>query len=171
MVGRTTILAAVALLLSTVAVFAQVDVTPLVNDAIEWVNAAALILAAVVSKFIVSWLSAQTGLKNAETEAILAAQMDAILRKGIGLAYANAKAQAQKAGKIEIDFGNMFINMAANYAAKSGPEIIQKFGITRDRLEEMIIARLPDWMTENVNIDASQLDIVAAASKRALDNA
>lgn len=173
MVGRNTIfLAAALILVSTGVAFAQVDFTPVANDALEWVNGVALLVASIVSGFVVRWLSTVTGVKNAELEAILARQMNDILNRAIGLAYATAKAKVNDPNSPlrEVEFDNIFINMAANYAVKSAPDIIKKFGITRDRLEEMIIARLPDWMTTE-QLKSSQATVAEANAKKEVDTA
>lgn len=175
MVGRSIIscLIFLAAVFAAGPAFAAVDVTPLANELLDWAQVALTVLGTIASAFAVRWLSTTTGVKNAELEAKLSSELNQIVQRGIGLAYANAKARVNKGDGLKIEFDNVFIDMVAGYALKSAPGILERFGFTHDRarLEEYIIARLPDWMTDGIELNSSQLEVATAVAKRNVTNA
>jgi hypothetical protein len=150
-----------------------IDFTPLAVQGLDILQMAALVLGGILTKFAVSWLSTATGLKNAEMERVLADQANAILNRAISMAYAAALAKVNDPNSPikKVEFDNVFINMAVNYALTSMPGIIAKFGLTEQRIRDMIIARLPDWMHGEATLTASDVVIAEANAKKVADAA
>lgn len=138
------------------------DLSPLAVQAIDIVQLAAVTLGGVLVTFAVRWLSAATGVNNAQLEALLVSQANTILHRAIGFAHAAALAKINDPNNPmkHVEFDNVFIQMAANYAMRSMPDIIRKLGLTEERIRQLIIARLPDYINENTPVSTS--DVVAA---------
>lgn len=134
-------------LAETARVAATGDGVDLSGFAMQAISVAAVVLTAaagVVSKFAVSFLASKTRMNDSAFEALLASRADDILNKAIGYAELWAKQQVADPNSdirsVKID--NLFVRMAVEYAQGSMPDIIAHFGLTKERIENMIRARL-----------------------------
>lgn len=93
---------------------------------------------------------AKFGLANSQYEQNLNDRLNDIIHKGIDFAFATAINEVQKPGSglAAVKFDNYFMSVAASYIAPRAGEIITKFKITQEKLEEMIWARIPAYMTQ-----------------------
>lgn len=119
--------------------------------ALQAISVAVVILtgaAGVVSKFAISFLASKTKMNDSAFEALLASRVDDILNKAIGYAELWAKQQVADPNSdirhVKID--NLFVRMAVEYAQGSMPDMIAHFGLTRERIENMIRARLNSFV-------------------------
>lgn len=121
-----------------------VDFTPLVDQVATFAILALTALAAVLSKFVARYVASLTGVKNAEMEALFAAQVHGILLKSIDYAEQWYKEQVANPGTQfkEVRIDNFFLAEAVKYAMRSMPELVSYFGLTEDRIRTMILSRL-----------------------------
>jgi len=131
-----------------------VDFSPLANNAITAAITVLTIAAGVVSKFAVSFLASKTRLTDSTFEKLMADRVNDILMRAIDHADMWMKAQvADPQSSIrEVRIDNMFIRIAVEYALRSMPDLIKYFGLTQQRIEDMIKARLNSFTdTPTVN--------------------
>lgn len=152
--------------------FAQTDVTPVVNQLIDWAALALMAGGGVLVAFVLKWVKSKTKMQDNEFEALLAARLNDILHRSIEHAVVVAKNEVNKPGSglKEVKLDNFFLNVALQYAVKSMPEIIEYFNLTKERIEEMIIARLDAWV-DAVPADGGSSTIEKVATKAALSPA
>jgi hypothetical protein len=141
---------AVTFVLCGSAIAQTVDVRPAVNTLLDTaasvVAAATTITLGLLSRFLWS----RIGMSNSELERHLSDRLNDIIHKGIEFALTAAKNEVNKPGSgLEaVKFDNYFMSLAASYIVRSAPDIIKRFTITQARLEEMIMARLPAYLSE-----------------------
>lgn len=125
-----------------------VDFGPVLTNLITAGAGILVVAAGILSKFAVSWLSSKTRLSDSQFEAGLAARLNDILLKAIDYAEAYMKAQvADPTSQIHsVRFDNMFVGIAVDYAMRSMPDIIKYFGLTPERIGDMIRSRLNAYM-------------------------
>lgn len=130
-------------------VYAQavVDVRPAATSVLEWVAGILGTVLTVLGSFGIRFISTRIGMANSELEASLATRLNDIIHRGIDYAYTAALNEVNKPGSgLEaVKFDNWFMSIAASYISRSAPEILKKFGITQERLEDMIMSRLPNY--------------------------
>lgn len=121
-----------------------VDFTPLIDQVASFAIVALTVLAGVLSRYAASYVSSLTGVKNAEMEALFAAQVNGILIKSIDYAEQWYKEQVANPSTqfTEVRIDNFFLAEAVKYAMRSMPELIGYFGLTEDRIRTMILSRL-----------------------------
>lgn len=102
---------------------------PSVIDLVPVASAVLQLVAAVV----IGWLG------KLGADAATRAYLTRILEVSVGFAL-NSVATA---GYGRVDVRNALTAAAANYVIRAAPGALRRFGIDRDRLEDMILARLP----------------------------
>jgi hypothetical protein len=127
-----------------------VDMRPAVNAILETIAGVVGTAATIVLGIFGRYLLAKTGMSNSELERHMADRLNDIIYKGIEFALTAAKNEVNKPGSgLEaVKFDNYFMSLAASYIVRSAPEMLKKFSITQSRLEEMIMARLPNYVIE-----------------------
>lgn len=122
----------------------SVDVSPIANNVIGWSAAVLAVAAGVVSKFIISFLSAKTGVHNAQLEAFAQEKLNNVLIRAIDYAELEAKALVadKTSGVHSIRIDDWFIRTAVGYVQRSIPDLIQVEKLSPQRIGEMIRARL-----------------------------
>jgi hypothetical protein len=130
--------------------FAQTDLRPVANQLIDWLSVVLLTGGGVVIAFALRWLASKTKMQDNEFEALLAARLNDILHRAIEHAIVAAKNEVNKPGSgLEaVKFDNLLVGIAVNYALKSMPDIIEYFGLTSERIKEMIMARLGGFLDQ-----------------------
>lgn len=152
---------------------AQVDVTEV---AVEGIGILEMVLSAAVAilvPFAIRWTGSMVGFKNAQLEALLAAQVNDILHRGIGAAKAAALNEIQDNG-VAIRFNNRFVEIALQFAISTMRgngkiNLREFFGLTDADLRRMIVARLPDYVGEPEAVDSATATVMRAdAEQRAV---
>jgi hypothetical protein len=135
-----------------------VDFTPLAEQAIAVAITVLTVIAGVVSKFGVSWFASKTRMQDAQLEALLAERVNDILQRSIDYAemwmkneVANPNSQIKN---VQID--NFYVRTAADYAIPAMPDLIKFFGLTRERIENLIRSRL-NGITVTPIVDSGQV--------------
>jgi hypothetical protein len=135
-----------------------VDFTPLAEQAIAVAITVLTVIAGVVSKFGVSWFASKTRMQDAQMEALLAERGNDLLQRSLDYAemwmkneVANPNSQIKH---VQID--NFCVRTAADYAIASMPDLIKFFGLTRERIENLIRSRL-NGITVTPIIDSGQV--------------
>jgi hypothetical protein len=119
---------AVFLLTGSLAQAASVDLTPLVQSGAElFIGATSLVVTGLLGMLFHN--QRDVALRNALTTALENAAQ-----------YAIAYVAQQKVPKVEVP--GLLVAASLNYVVRSVPKTIKHFGITDDRLSEMILARL-----------------------------
>lgn len=110
-----------------------VDLSPVLQLTIELLGAVVLALAGwAVTKF-----GKKLGLEN---DAKIRQYLDEAIKNGVAFAEQKLKEQA---GKIdEVDVKNAKVAEAANYVIKAVPDAIKHFGVTPEKLADLVTARL-----------------------------
>jgi hypothetical protein len=133
-------------------VYAQttVDMRPTVNSILEYTAAALTTVLTVLAGFGIRFVAARIGMSNSELEASLMARLNDIIHKGIDYAYIAATNEVNKQGSgLEaVKFDNWFMSLAATYVNRGAPDIIKKFGLSQERIQDMIMARLPAYVAQ-----------------------
>lgn len=101
-------------------------------------------LAGVAIKLVMS----KIGMQNSALEQNMADRLNDIIYKGIDFAMMTARNEVAKKGSgLEaVKFDNYFMSIAASYIAERAPDILKKFTVTQQKLEEMIWARMPAYI-------------------------
>lgn len=124
-----------------------VDMRPAVSQVFDYALTALATVLTVLGGFAIRFVSSRIGLANSQLEADLASRLNDIIHRAIDYAKTTAQNEVNKPGsgisKVVVD--NWFLSMAASYVNRSAPEIIKKFALSQQRIEEMIIARLPGY--------------------------
>lgn len=133
-------------------VYAQttVDMRPAVNSLLEYTAAALTTVLSVLGMFGIRFVAARIGMSNSELEASMMARLDMIIHKGIDYAFIAATNEVNKPGSglAAVKFDNWFMSLAATYVNRGAPEIIKKFGLSQERIQDMIMARLPAYVAQ-----------------------
>lgn len=110
----------------------MIDFAPLASYALE--------LLAVVITVFASWALTKLGQRfGVDIDERLDARLDAAIERG--LAYGMEKIKSKDLD-LTIDTKNEFVEEAANYVIKGMPKTIRKFGLTKERVREMVESRL-----------------------------
>lgn len=143
------VLVLIMLLMSAGAASAQaVDMRSTAVELLTWLaNALVTIVIAAVGIGI-RLLFAKFGLANSQYEQNLNDRLGDIIHKGMDFALATAINEVQKKGSgLEaVKFDNYFLSLAASYVNARAPEILGRFKVSQEKLEEMIWARIPAYM-------------------------
>lgn len=125
------------------AVTTVVDLGPLVDLAIGIVAPVMLTALSGLATWVLYKIKARTGLQ-------IEAQQRAAVEQGLARAvsYAVTRLESRAAGGIPIDLRSSAIAAAAAYAQKAVPDALAHFGITADRLSEMVEARLEGLLVD-----------------------
>lgn len=150
---------------------AEVDARPTAVAVIDWIGGAVTIAGGVLAGFLVRFLNSRAALLNAQQEAELVAQLRAIIGRGIQYAMTMAKSEAAKEGgglaRITVD--NWFVKVAADYAQEAAPGILARFypdpERMRRKLEDMVIATIPDYFPVVVAGGLTPTPITASATR------
>lgn len=118
------------------------DLLPLILTIIAIAGAVALAMVPLLIKKLMDKL-------RIDREGVLGKMLEGVIESGINLAINKAKTLAT--GRVKtIQLDNPLLNSVAGYVSKSAPEALKQFGITEERLQEIITARLiknPDVAT------------------------
>jgi hypothetical protein len=109
------------------------DITALVNSGFEFLATVLLALAGWVAWKIKQSTGIDIDIKNGGL-------LDVAIRNGI--AYAKNFVLGAD-GKMTLDVKNELVRVVAKYVTESVPGVLDHFGITPQRLRDLIIARLP----------------------------
>lgn len=112
----------------------SVDLAPLLAAFAPYLVEGVVALALLV----VSWVASALGLKEIEKRHREA--LDQALRAGA--AWGLAKAREHAAGRAGVDVKNAAVAHALRYVLDATPDAIRKFGLTPDRVRELVEARL-----------------------------
>lgn len=124
-----------------------VDMRSTAGSVLEWI---AIALGTVLTTIVgvgIRLVMAKFGLANSQYEQNLSDRLNDIIHKGIDFALASAMNEVQKKGSgLEaVKFDNYFMSIAASYIAPRAGEILAKFKVNQEKLEEMIWARIPAY--------------------------
>lgn len=125
-----------------------VDLSPLANNVIAVAVAVLTVAAGVVSKFAVGFLASKTKMTDTAFEKMMADRVSDILLRAIDYAEIWAKTQVADPNSSirDVRVDNLFVRVAVDYAVKSMPDLIKYFGLTRERIEDMIKSRLNTYV-------------------------
>lgn len=145
---KAVLIPVIALLALTSPALAQTDVTPVVNQLIDWLAVGLMAGSAVVVTALVRWLAAKTRMQDNEFEALLANRLNDILHRAIEHAVVVAKNEVNKPGSglKEVKLDNFFLNVAMNFAISRMPDIIDYFNLDADSIRDMILARMESFI-------------------------
>lgn len=120
------------------------DLTPIANELISLAAVAIAAAAGFITRYVIRYLSAKVHLTNSQFETEASEKLSMAINYGINYAMAFLKTKiADPESPIRnITFDNVFIDMAAKYVLSSVPDILEHFGITEDRLTDMVLSRL-----------------------------
>lgn len=123
---------------------AGVDVTPVANNVIQMAVAVLTVAAGVVSTFAVKFLSSKTRMTDTAFEKLMADRVNDILLRAIDYAEMWAKTQVADPNSAlrDVRVDNMFVRVAVEYAIRSMPDLVKYFGLTPERITDMVKARL-----------------------------
>lgn len=123
----------------------EVDLTPIMEIGIS--------LLTVVLSAVVAWVG-KTVKKKFDID--IDTSKEGTLNRAIdrGMDYARKFATGDD-GKIAIPVSNMMVKWAADYVIDKVPDTLNHFGITEERLREMIAARLPEFGVSGANPTAA----------------
>lgn len=156
--GFYIMLAALAVLLFVVGIgpaFAQeatggvIDFSPIINElalAVATVASAALLYLAKLGR---DWFKARTGVELQISDEQMRAVLDKAIQYGIALAV------GRLSGKATLTVANAQVAQIANYVIAAVPGALKNFGITEERLQDMIRARLIAWTEGKANVEAA----------------
>jgi len=135
-----------------------VDFTPLAEQVIAVAVAVLTVVAGFVARGAVGWLASKTKLQDNQFEALLSSRVHDILQKSIDYAESWAKAQvADPNSPIKnVEINNFFVEQAVRYAQRSMPDLIAHFGLTHDRITDMIKSRL-NPVTNTPAVDSGKI--------------
>ena len=120
-----------------------VDFGPLANLALEYVAPALGSILLGLGAWVLAAIRKKTGW---QIDAAAGAILDRALEQAVN--YAVVRLQDHKIGGIPIDTKSEAVATALGYAQRSIPDAVAHFGITPDRLEEMVEARLQGWLID-----------------------
>lgn len=116
-----------------------IDLTPLLNQIVLAVAAAVGAGLLYLVKLAKDWFKAKTGVDLQISDEMVRTYLDKIIEKGIALVVGAV------GDKAKIKVGNEQLAQIANYVIAAAPDALAKFGITPERLQDMIRARLNAW--------------------------
>lgn len=123
------------------------DLSILVSPVLQVLGTVALGAASALLTFGIGWVKKKTQLADAEFEGVLANRANDIVHRAIQYAITVLENEAKKPGSgissVKVD--NIFIRIALDYISQAMPGIIQKFALTPQKIENMILARINDY--------------------------
>lgn len=129
--------------------FAQtVDMRSPAMEVVTWLIGLLATILSAVGAVGFRLVLAKFGLTNSQLEQNLNDRLNDIIFKGMDYALATAKNEVLKKGSgLEaVKFDNYFMSLAASYVAERAPQILKRFSVTQQKLEEMIWARIPAYV-------------------------
>jgi len=125
-----------------------IDFTPILNElalAVATVASAALLYLAKLAR---DWFKARTGVELQISDAQMRSVLDKAIQYGIALAVGRLGSRAQ------LSVSNAQVAQIANYVIAAVPGALKNFGITEERLQEMIRARLIAWTDGKAGVES-----------------
>lgn len=123
------------------------DLTPLITPILEVMAVALGGLAGALLTFGIGFIKAKTNLNDAEFEKVLADRANDIVHRGIQYAINALENEVKKPGSgissVKVD--NIFLSIALNFIVAHMPDIIRKFNLTPDKIQNMVLARIGDY--------------------------
>lgn len=120
-----------------------IDFGPLATNAI---TAAVLVLTTagtILTRFAVRFLASKVHMQDSAAEKLAADRVNDILYRSIDYAEAWSKSQvgdpSSQIRHVKID--NFFVAQAVQFAMASMPDLIKMFGLTKEKIEAMVLAR------------------------------
>ena len=126
-----------------------IDFTPILNElalAVATVVSAALLYLAKLGR---DWFKARTGVELQISDEQMRAVLDKAIQYGIALAVGRLRDRAQLA------VSNAQVAQIANYVIAAVPGALKNFGITEERLQDMIRARLIAWTDGKAGVESA----------------
>lgn len=126
-----------------------IDFTPILNElalAVATVASAALLYLAKLAR---DWFKAKTGVELQISDAQMRSVLDKAIQYGIALAVGRLGDRAQ------LSVSNAQVAQIANYVIAAVPGALKNFGITEERLQEMIRARLIAWTDGKAGVEGA----------------
>lgn len=122
-----------------------VDMRSAAVEVVTWIIGALGVVLSTLAGVAVRLVFAKFGLTNSQLEQNLNDRLNDIIFKGMDYAHATALNEVNKRGSgLEaVKFDNLFISYAASYIVRAAPEILKRFKVDQNRLEELIWARIP----------------------------
>lgn len=95
-------------------------------------------------RFAVGFLASKANLNNTQLEEMLATRVDFVVNKAIDYAVAWAKTEVAdpKSAIRNVQFDNVFIDMAVRYVVSAIPDTLRKFNLTEEGIKKLVLARL-----------------------------
>ena len=126
-----------------------IDFTPILNElalAVATVASAALLYLAKLAR---DWFKAKTGVELQISDEQMRSVLDKAIQYGIALAVGRLGNRAQLA------VPNAQVAQIANYVIAAVPGALKNFGITEERLQDMIRARLIAWTDGKAGVESA----------------
>lgn len=124
-----------------------IDFKPILNELMLALAAALSAGALYLLKLARDWFKAKTGVELQVSDEQIRRVLDRAIKYGIALAV-------EKWGKdANIRVSNAQVAQIANYVIAAVPDALAQFGITPERLQDMIRARLTAWSDGKVNAE------------------
>lgn len=143
--------AAAVLALSAGAALAQtttVDLSPITESLISILGTILTGVVAWIGWYVKNLVASKVNLANTQLDEQLQQMFNEAAARSIAYAETVVKGAVPK----NIDVKNEFVKTAADYLIKFWPELIQKVGLTPEKIKETILARLPSGeMTEKAD--------------------
>lgn len=124
-----------------------IDFSPILNElalAVATVASAALLYLAKLAR---DWFKAKTGVELQISDEQMRAVLDKAIQYGIALAV------GRLGSKATLTVGNAQVAQIANYVIAAVPGALKNFGITEERLQDMIRARLVAWTEGKTKVE------------------
>jgi hypothetical protein len=123
------------------------DLSFIVGPLLQIVATVAVGAAGAVLTLGIGWVKKKTQLADAEFEKVLADRANDIIHRGITYAINTLENEVKKPGSgiTSVKVDNIFLRLALDFISSSMPGIIEKFKLTPDRIQSMILARIGDY--------------------------
>jgi hypothetical protein len=147
--GMLAVLVVCGIIFGAAAAHAQtVDLRSPAMEVVTWIAGLLASALTAVAAVGIRLILVKVGMENSKLEQNLNDRLNDIIYKGMDFALATAENEVKKKGSgLEaVKFDNIFISYAASYVAERAPQILKKFTVTQEKLEEMIWARVPAYM-------------------------
>lgn len=115
-----------------------INVRPLLSELILAIGALLALQVPIVIHRVTQWIKAKSKLDLTGMESIAAAQLD----KALNLAVSYGIEHIDKADWTNIQTKHQVVAAAANYAIDRVPELLKRFNVTPEALNQMLTARL-----------------------------
>ena len=121
-----------------------VDFGPLAQNIIAAAVMIATVGAGIVGKFVIGFLASKIHMQDSAAEKLASDRVNDILFRAIDYAEAWAKTQvADPTSQIHhVKIDNFFLAKAVEFSMSAMPDLIKLFGLTKEKLESMILSRL-----------------------------